>query len=66
MIDKGEPLPRIPGRIDDYAWPPRPAKVPTTAEVLTLPSAAPATLTKTDGPSAADKAAAATPISKAN
>ena len=28
MIDKGEPLPSIPGRIDDYAWPP-PCQRPT-------------------------------------
>jgi hypothetical protein len=66
MIDKGEALPSIPGRIDDYAWPPRSADVPPTAEVLPQPPSAPATQTKTDGQTAADKAGVLTPISKAN
>jgi hypothetical protein len=66
MIDKGEALPSIPGRIDDYAWPPRSAEVPPMAEVLPQPPAAPATQTKSDAPTAADKPGVLTPISKAN
>jgi hypothetical protein len=67
MIDQGTALRSIPGRIDDYVWPPRPAEVPTPmAEAAPAPASQPVKPAKTALPAGSDKPAVLTPISKAN
>jgi hypothetical protein len=63
MIDKGDALPSILGRADDYAWPPRPAEVPPpVAEAVPRP-VAPVAAVK-PAKAGAEKPAVLTPISK--
>jgi hypothetical protein len=64
MIDKGTELPSIPGRADDYAWPPRAAAVPPPVAEATPVNAPGAKSAKASA--GADKPAVLTPISKAN
>ena len=66
MIDKGDALPSIAGRADDYVWPPRPAEVPPpVAEVVPPPTAPTASKpAKASASIAAEKPAVLTPISK--
>lgn len=64
MIDRGDALPSIVGRADDYAWPPRPADVPPP-----VAQAAPQPVPVTPGgkpakAGASAKPAVLTPISK--
>jgi hypothetical protein len=66
MIDKGDALPSIAGRDDDYVWPPRPAEVPPPVAEVVPPAAAPTAgkPAKASASIAAEKPAVLTPISK--
>jgi hypothetical protein len=66
MIDKGNALPSIAGRADDYVWPPRPAEVPPPVAVVVPPPTAPAAgkPAKASLSAGIEKPAVLTPISK--
>src|SRR5439155_2717058 len=72
VVVKGAALPSIPGRIDDFVWPPRPAALPApVAEAAPAPAPPSALLkpTKTGAPAGGlnnDRPAILTPVSKAN
>ena len=66
MIDKGTELPSIPGRIDDYVWPPRAAAVPAPIAEATPVNAPAGQAGQGCSPAGSDKPAVLTPISKAN